>query len=188
MSNNNNDGFLLGAIIGATIGGIAALLYAPKSGEELRKDINDEVDYWLERANDYTEYAVERGVEMYDAASVASDDIRVSLKSSAENLKRQVSDFKDEASKEWGNVKEELRHSRETLAAKAEDISVSAENELQGTAEDIEMSANELVDKVKNDDPMEKTEVTFDEANTQAPVYEEPIAVYEEPVDNDHQF
>ena len=51
----NNGSFLLGAIFGAALGGVAALLCAPKSGRELREDLSDEMDYWLDRANDYTD-------------------------------------------------------------------------------------------------------------------------------------
>lgn len=37
----NEDRFLRGLLYGAVVGGIAALLLAPKSGKDLRKDIQD---------------------------------------------------------------------------------------------------------------------------------------------------
>ena len=58
----NNSGFFLGALFGAAVAGVTALLYAPKSGKELRADLQDELDTLLERASDYSDYAVERGV------------------------------------------------------------------------------------------------------------------------------
>ena len=87
MSNNNGTGFLLGAIVGAAIGSAVALLYAPKSGRELREDLGEEVDYWVDRASEYRDYAMERGQEVYGAAAETSGDIKVSLKQSASNLK-----------------------------------------------------------------------------------------------------
>ena len=87
MSNNNNNGFFLGALFGAAIGGVAALLYAPKSGRELREDLMEEADYLLDRASDYADYAQDRGSEFYDAAQDAGQDIKVNLQASASNLK-----------------------------------------------------------------------------------------------------
>ena len=40
-NNGNNKGFILGAIIGSAVGAITALIFAPKSGRELRQDINE---------------------------------------------------------------------------------------------------------------------------------------------------
>lgn len=40
MSKNNGK-FFLGAIVGAVAGAVTGLLFAPKSGKELRSDIGD---------------------------------------------------------------------------------------------------------------------------------------------------
>ena len=40
-------GFVLGAIIGGAAAAITALLYAPKSGKELREDISNEFDDFM---------------------------------------------------------------------------------------------------------------------------------------------
>lgn len=40
--------FLSGMIVGMAAGGVAALLFAPKAGEDLRDDIKREVDEILE--------------------------------------------------------------------------------------------------------------------------------------------
>ncbi|HOJ01835.1 MAG TPA: YtxH domain-containing protein [Anaerolineaceae bacterium] len=38
---SRSSSFVAGALLGAAIGSIVALLYAPKSGEELRKEIQE---------------------------------------------------------------------------------------------------------------------------------------------------
>lgn len=48
---NYARGFLVGALIGGAVGAVTALLFAPKSGRELRQDI------------------AERGTDLYDKAS-----------------------------------------------------------------------------------------------------------------------
>lgn len=61
--------FLLGGAVGAAV----ALLFAPKSGRELRGDIADVtrkgVDTARERANDYYDTTRERATEFYSTAS-----------------------------------------------------------------------------------------------------------------------
>jgi gas vesicle protein len=43
MNKDNLSGFGIGVLAGALIGGTLALLFAPKSGEELRSDIKNRV-------------------------------------------------------------------------------------------------------------------------------------------------
>jgi len=61
--------FLLGGMIGA----VAALLFAPKSGRELRSDIADAtrkgVDQAREKAGEYYEVGRERATELYTTAA-----------------------------------------------------------------------------------------------------------------------
>ena len=51
--NGYGNGFLTGAIIGGAIGALAALILAPKSGKELRRDIADRSGELYDRAQDY---------------------------------------------------------------------------------------------------------------------------------------
>src|SRR6476469_11061703 len=67
-------------LIGGGIGAVIALLFAPKSGQELREDIADVTRKGIEksketaaqlqeRAGEYYEVSRERAGELYDAAS-----------------------------------------------------------------------------------------------------------------------
>ena len=49
---NNAKGFILGFIGGAVAGAVLALLYAPKSGRELRADIREKTDNFLDEAEE----------------------------------------------------------------------------------------------------------------------------------------
>jgi gas vesicle protein len=44
---------------GVGVGAIMALLFAPRSGEEIRKDITDRIEPGFERARDVTNHTVE---------------------------------------------------------------------------------------------------------------------------------
>ncbi len=67
MANNNgNSGDkLVYFLIGAGIGAITALLFAPKSGEELRSDIADATKKGLDYARDTSRDLGERATEYY---------------------------------------------------------------------------------------------------------------------------
>ncbi len=81
MNNNQNHSkdFLIGAAVGTVIGGITALLMAPKKGEEFRKDIMDAYDDISEKTQGFAEDVSNRG------------------RAFAENFGSQVSEFAEEA-------------------------------------------------------------------------------------------
>src|SRR5699024_10423725 len=77
MADGNNRGFILGAFLGSVVGASIALILAPKSGRELRGDLNqgtkqvigkagDFKDTVQERSSEYTEKALEKGSEWKD--------------------------------------------------------------------------------------------------------------------------
>jgi len=84
--NNNSSDKLVYFLIGAGIGAITALLFAPKSGEELRSDIADAtrkgLDYAREtgrdiseRANDYYEQKIEQVSDLSSRGREAVSDL-----------------------------------------------------------------------------------------------------------------
>lgn len=162
---SKNGGFFLGALFGASVAGIAALLYAPKSGKELRRDIAVEVDQFLDSAGDYTDYAVERGVELYDAAYETTEDIKVNLKDSADQFKSQLGDIRQEASTEWNRVKEDMKHTKDEISKEAENLKADAEdlgdtitveakdfaNDVSDSAQHVHNSAEESMKNVEKE-------------------------------------
>lgn len=50
MENRKTQKIAAAFLFGAVIGGVIALLYAPKSGKETRKDISDEVNNYMKKA------------------------------------------------------------------------------------------------------------------------------------------
>jgi gas vesicle protein len=77
MSNENNTtSFLLGALLGGIAGGIGALLLAPKSGQQLRKDIcstcknlaeeaEDEIKEWTKAGKQKAEHFADEAKEKF---------------------------------------------------------------------------------------------------------------------------
>ena len=78
MNNKNQDSnaiiFILGAIFGALISAMTALLFAPKSGKDLRKDIGQSTAKTLESTDEYLELARKKGTEViHDVEETASN-------------------------------------------------------------------------------------------------------------------
>jgi gas vesicle protein len=66
-------------LLGGAVGALAALLFAPKSGRELRADIADTarkgVDGAREKASDYYETSRERATEFYSTAKAQVGEV-----------------------------------------------------------------------------------------------------------------
>ena len=111
-------GFLLGAFIGSVAAATTALLFAPKSGKELREDLAVKADELKEQLSEYVDISIEKGVELSEVALNATEDIRVNLKDSA-------SQFKDTVKKSATNLKEEVSQTvskvQDTFLAKKEE-------------------------------------------------------------------
>lgn len=78
--------FLKGAMVGAAL----ALLFTPKSGEELRKELMQKKEEAKNKAKDYTDMAKEKGENLHHAAEDASEDIHVTLKENYGEDKEEV--------------------------------------------------------------------------------------------------
>ncbi|MFS0822376.1 YtxH domain-containing protein [Bacillus sp. 1P02SD] len=51
MGKNSGSNFILGTIVGAAVGAATALFLAPKTGQDLRKQINDQASVVKEKTN-----------------------------------------------------------------------------------------------------------------------------------------
>lgn len=59
--NKMAKGLMIGFLAGGIVGGLIALLYAPKSGRELRNDIRIKKDEFLDDTAEYMQIAKEKG-------------------------------------------------------------------------------------------------------------------------------
>jgi gas vesicle protein len=106
-------GFLLGLLAGGAIGSIAALLYAPKSGKEFRKDIGNKSREVVKETGLYVDSAKTRAAEIISegrkkAESLISEAKKkaVTISQGTEKLYTQGKEF---ITDETSRVKEALR-------------------------------------------------------------------------------
>ncbi len=80
-------GFLIGAFFGSVVGGISALLLAPKSGKKLRKDISRKYHDVSDKTHDMASSVGDCCSDLCDKAK----DIAEDAKDAAKSLVKEVS-------------------------------------------------------------------------------------------------
>ncbi|MDZ4713508.1 MAG: YtxH domain-containing protein [bacterium] len=104
---NSSNAFILGLLTGGLVGAAAALLYAPKTGKELRKDINYKKDELLNEASNVVDNAKKRAsgiiTEAKERAMYIVEEGKKKVSSAADTASGFISEEKemlmDEASK-----------------------------------------------------------------------------------------
>jgi len=110
MKNNDSKTktFLLGALIGGTIGAVTALLFAPKSGRELRRDIVDTTTEMYDKTTDLLNESKQKFENLKDAAKRQADsllhkasefyeDVNGQIATSTESIQQRFESLKDAA-------------------------------------------------------------------------------------------
>ena len=99
MSDNNNNNnnintkdFIIGSLIGGIVGAAAALLSAPKSGKELRSDLNQQAGVVKEKTSQFRDSAVERSTDFANRAKEKSNTIYKQVSDQSNNLVSKIKD------------------------------------------------------------------------------------------------
>ena len=78
-------------VIGATVGAVVALLFAPKSGRELREDLADATRKGVDRARETGSQLSAKAGEYYDAASARAGEFAASAREAVTSRGERVS-------------------------------------------------------------------------------------------------
>ena len=95
--NNGGNGFLIGLIAGSALGAIVGLLYAPKSGKELRDDIRSKSNEYLDDADKYIEDAKVKAKDLINDGKKKSEELIADAKSKSDELLKEAQKVFDEA-------------------------------------------------------------------------------------------
>ncbi|WP_456273719.1 YtxH domain-containing protein [Bacillus sp. AK031] len=86
----NAKDFLIGSLIGGIVGAATALFLAPKSGKELRDDLNTHAGSLKEKSSQWRETAMERGNDLAAAAKERTSGITKTVQEQSNNLVNKV--------------------------------------------------------------------------------------------------
>jgi len=96
---NMGKGLLIGFLTGSIVGSVIALLYAPKSGKELRGDIKIKSDEFIDEAETYLEEAKHKANQLINDGKKKSERL-------VSDAKVKVDSLLDEAESILKNAKE----------------------------------------------------------------------------------
>jgi gas vesicle protein len=98
MDNNGGYGFVSGLFLGATLGAMATLLLAPKSGREVRADLYAGGERLKRRASSKANDLIGKGQAAVDTAREAARDTADGVKRGAARLLRKAEEGAGEGS------------------------------------------------------------------------------------------
>lgn len=106
-------GFLFGIAAGSLIGATAALLYAPKKGKELRKDISKKKDKMVKDAEHYVKDAKKRASNIINQGKKKANLLLEEAKKKMESIKNRsvnlIDEGKDKLSRESNLFKDAFK-------------------------------------------------------------------------------
>lgn len=121
MSNGNEyaKGFLFGALLGGAAGAVVALLTAPKSGKELRKDISDKsTEYYGKASKTWAETEKKVGQQV----TTTVNEGRVKAQNIIDSAKKQASELLYSAESVLSQAKTKAGNTKESVQSKIDDV------------------------------------------------------------------
>jgi gas vesicle protein len=104
-----NGGLLKGLIIGGLIGAVLGILYAPKSGKEMREELAGKTDELLSKAREEYEKAVEKSGIISETAVKRLEELESSAKEKVEEVESKVNKFAHQGAKTVQGNKNKLK-------------------------------------------------------------------------------
>jgi gas vesicle protein len=124
MSDNNGSsefskGLILGSIIGGAVGAIVALLYAPKPGTELRKDIAEKsTEIYGKAIDSFSQIENNVGTTL----KYTMNEGKAKAQTIIESAKRQAEDLIVNAEKVLEDAKSKASNAKEVVGEKIQDF------------------------------------------------------------------
>jgi len=103
----NGKTFVKGAVIGTVLGAVTALLLAPKSGRELRKDISDQYHNVSEKTRDIAGNVTRRTQDMARNLSAKAADLAERAKGAVDSVTGEVKSWKEARSEAAAALEQE---------------------------------------------------------------------------------
>jgi gas vesicle protein len=107
MANDENGmgkGLLVGFLTGAAVGSIIALLFAPKSGRELREEIKSKSQEFIDDADKYIANAKDKASDLINEGKRKSEKLVTETKEKVETLLGEAERILTDAKEKAGSV------------------------------------------------------------------------------------
>ncbi|MCX6161441.1 MAG: YtxH domain-containing protein [Ignavibacteriae bacterium] len=117
--NKMAKGLMIGFLAGGIVGSVIALLYAPKSGKELRSDIKLKKDEFIDDSTEYMKIAKSKAADLINDGKHKSEqlikDARERAGTLLDDANSLLSDAKAKAGEKFGIAKEKINVESERI-------------------------------------------------------------------------
>ncbi len=114
-------GLVIGLLAGGVVGAITALLYAPKSGKELRTDLKQKANDLADGASEYVKIARTKATDSLHKTKNHADELASEVKEQADHIlddaEKVLTGIRERANSETGKVKSAFRSGVDTYRA-----------------------------------------------------------------------
>lgn len=141
---------LWGALVGSVVGSVTALLFAPKPGKELRKDIAEGTASGLEKVQEIAVQAGDKTVELYDNAKDTIEHVVHEVREWSKSCVH-VIDEEEEQLVVSGITSEEVAVTVEDISESAEALN-SEEAICEETSSEEEITSDDVQDNKDNNE------------------------------------
>lgn len=139
-------------IIGGGIGAVLALLFAPKSGVELREDIADATRKGIEKSKEAAAQIQDRAGEYYEATRERAADILETAKESAGDLTEKAKSVAASTANPFSAAIEAGKQAYTAEKRKNESKSIAAGRPDWGPGEKTGIASNDILDTGDGED------------------------------------
>jgi len=117
--NKTSKGLLIGFLAGGVVGAAIALLYAPKSGREMREQIRHKKDELIDDTSEYLQIAKTKASDMINEGKRKSEELISDAKKKASSLIGDANSILNEAKQKATNT---LGTTKDKIASEAERV------------------------------------------------------------------
>jgi gas vesicle protein len=129
-SNINTKDFVIGTLIGGIIGATTALLLAPKSGKELRNNLNEQAGAIKDKTSQWKDTAVEKGTELATVAKEKSASISKTVQDQSNGIVGKLKTYRSNG-QEDGQKLEETAVEDTSLSQNEQDMNQKLEETIK---------------------------------------------------------
>ncbi|KAF9118235.1 hypothetical protein BGX30_004721 [Mortierella sp. GBA39] len=134
----SGSNFLKGVFIGGLLGAAAALLFAPKTGRELRGDLSDKLSVVTDKTKEVASVVTEKATDLAKTVSSKTTDLAKSVNESKntimESVKQASADVADDMKSASGDVADDVKSASKDVMDKSADASSDIRRELNKTS------------------------------------------------------
>lgn len=158
---SGSSGFLVGVIVGGIIGAAAALMLAPKSGKELRTDLNTQASTLKEKTSGYTDTAKEKSSDLTQQVKEKSSDLTHQVKEQSTKVVDKVKSMKTgQSPMDDGTASsegEETIEMLDTVQNSIDQTETAGHKAFTSTANALKEAVEEVKEEKKSADTSSKT-------------------------------